>query len=298
MLILVAQQALHSPLVKCRNCVVFSSFWGIVVRNILNGAIIAAALALAPSAHAATVVFDLGNTSGQANAGALSGTDANGRIFTAVNGSTTVRVRATGWSIDSSNIVRDSYLGIFSGAGLGVTSGDDSYNGSLGGGGLHSVDNQTRKDFILLQFDQKVKLDTARFNAIQIAGLNYTDTDASIGYGNTNFAWNAQPALDGQNISALNALIPVAQRYNNAGGASSATRAINPSNFAGNLWLVSASLATNFGGDSKIDAFKLNTLKATTVGVVPEPATWAMMIAGFGFVGAAMRRRRRIAAAA
>lgn len=27
-------------------------------------------------------------------------------------------------------------------------------------------------------------------------------------------------------------------------------------------------------------------------GVVPEPATWAMMIAGFGLVGAAMRRRR------
>jgi hypothetical protein len=27
-------------------------------------------------------------------------------------------------------------------------------------------------------------------------------------------------------------------------------------------------------------------------GVVPEPATWAMLIAGFGLVGAAMRRRR------
>ena len=27
---------------------------------------------------------------------------------------------------------------------------------------------------------------------------------------------------------------------------------------------------------------------------VPEPATWAMMIAGFGFVGAAMRRRRKV----
>jgi hypothetical protein len=25
---------------------------------------------------------------------------------------------------------------------------------------------------------------------------------------------------------------------------------------------------------------------------VPEPATWAMMIAGFGFVGGALRRRR------
>ena len=28
-------------------------------------------------------------------------------------------------------------------------------------------------------------------------------------------------------------------------------------------------------------------------GAVPEPATWAMLIAGFGLVGAAMRRRRR-----
>jgi hypothetical protein len=30
-------------------------------------------------------------------------------------------------------------------------------------------------------------------------------------------------------------------------------------------------------------------------GVVPEPATWAMMIAGFGLVGAAMRRRKTVA---
>ena len=28
-------------------------------------------------------------------------------------------------------------------------------------------------------------------------------------------------------------------------------------------------------------------------GVVPEPATWAMMIAGFGMVGGAMRSARR-----
>jgi len=32
------------------------------------------------------------------------------------------------------------------------------------------------------------------------------------------------------------------------------------------------------------------------IGAVPEPATWAMMIAGFGAVGLAMRRRRTVAA--
>ncbi len=31
---------------------------------------------------------------------------------------------------------------------------------------------------------------------------------------------------------------------------------------------------------------------ATFRAIVPEPATWAMMLAGFGLVGVAMRRRR------
>lgn len=31
------------------------------------------------------------------------------------------------------------------------------------------------------------------------------------------------------------------------------------------------------------------------VGQVPEPATWAMLVLGFGFVGASMRRRNRLA---
>ncbi|MFW2828860.1 PEPxxWA-CTERM sorting domain-containing protein [Sphingomonas sp. ID0503] len=40
----------------------------------------------------------------------------------------------------------------------------------------------------------------------------------------------------------------------------------------------------------------LNAVTATAA--VPEPASWAMMIAGFGLVGGAMRRRTRVAYAA
>jgi hypothetical protein len=37
----------------------------------------------------------------------------------------------------------------------------------------------------------------------------------------------------------------------------------------------------------------LNTSVVTNVGAVPEPATWGMMILGFGLIGGAMRRRQR-----
>jgi PEP-CTERM motif len=33
---------------------------------------------------------------------------------------------------------------------------------------------------------------------------------------------------------------------------------------------------------------------ALRLGAIPEPATWAMMILGFGMIGGAMRRRRAV----
>jgi len=49
----------------------------------------------------------------------------------------------------------------------------------------------------------------------------------------------------------------------------------------------------------RLDADPLNlyafgSLTADSTGAVPEPASWAMLIAGFGLTGAAMRRRRRM----
>jgi hypothetical protein len=48
-------------------------------------------------------------------------------------------------------------------------------------------------------------------------------------------------------------------------------------------------------------AFEFDSFAATEVitpggGAVPEPATWAMLLAGFGLVGVSARRRRALAA--
>lgn len=50
--------------------------------------------------------------------------------------------------------------------------------------------------------------------------------------------------------------------------------------------------ATNGNGYIMIDNHGFGT---NAVAGVPEPATWAMMIFGFGFVGAAVRRERKVA---
>lgn len=53
----------------------------------------------------------------------------------------------------------------------------------------------------------------------------------------------------------------------------------------------------SFGGRSSFFAFDiLGVDTATQVGAVPEPGTWALMLVGFGAIGASMRRARRVKA--
>lgn len=222
---------------------------------------------------AADVVFGLTGSS------STSGSDANSRSFTETQNGATVKLRVTGWSLTAPNaggLVRDSYLGIY-GSGLGVTSGDEN-----GSGNTHTTDNQNRFDFMVLQFDQSVRLVSGSFTAYSLG--SFTDNDATIGFGTTNLAWNSQPALNDQSYGTLTSLFN-GGFTNQLGSGSSTSRAI--SNSYGNIWLVGASFAN---ADGNFDAFKFSGVTVRTA--VPEPATWAMMILGFGFTGAAMRRRK------
>ena len=57
---------------------------------------------------------------------------------------------------------------------------------------------------------------------------------------------------------------------------------------------------TNFGQPTgNPSGLRVEFLSSETgVGAIPEPAAWAMLIAGFGLVGAVARRRRSLTTAA
>lgn len=68
------------------------------------------------------------------------------------------------------------------------------------------------------------------------------------------------------------------------------TDVFNNRSFA-SLGLVSGSYVYTWGSGATADRFVLNI--GNPVAGVPEPASWAMMIAGFGAIGGALRHTRR-----
>lgn len=67
-------------------------------------------------------------------------------------------------------------------------------------------------------------------------------------------------------------------------------------------WVTIGGLGSNVGENGVRVQFRhdnewLFVSEVQLFGVVPEPASWAMMIAGFGLTGAAMRKRRHLALA-
>jgi hypothetical protein len=235
-------------------------------KQILGAAALVAATAATP-AMATDFIFDFTKQNTQ-----TSGTTTF-RDYSLSKGGETVKVRASAWSITGGRI-NDAYLGAY-GGGLGVTN-----DGEDGSGTSHVIDNSGRQDFVLLQFSAPVLLTQITVNPFEVNGS--TDADTTIGWGKSLVPWDSVLALDGTQANSFTSKLTLQQAVGTG-----ATNAVNVSGSASNLWMVAASLVNS---DGKSDGFKLSSVKVTTP--VPEPATWMMMILGFGAIGLAVRRQR------
>jgi hypothetical protein len=254
------------------------------------GAALGAAMvvSVAPAMAATTASLDLTRT------GYGSGYVGQSETFQVILDGQTVNATATAWTWNGSNsntISNSAVLGLWD-KGLGVetrssrnrvASSDNHTNG-------HTIDNKGSYDFVVFQFDQVVQFDSATLTAFNLGSNLATDIDFSVGATTTNIAWNS--ILGVADIAAL-----LGGSYDNVhstGTIKSGNTYTADLDLTGNLLFFGAGFDqqdTKFK-TNRNDGFKLGALGLSTVPAVPEPATWAMMIAGFGLVGGAMRRRR------
>jgi hypothetical protein len=140
----------------------------------------------------------------------------------------------------------------------------------------------------------------------------FTNTNASVS-NLTGFGFTTTPTLTGVTGGSGDALSWVLNPVNFPGGYTVNACAYAGNNcdaannqgdlFSGTFQLMFAGGTSSITLNNFVDRYasltQLNNIsgEGTPVGGVPEPATWAMMLLGFGGIGVAMRRRRKEALA-
>lgn len=232
------------------------------------------ATAMIGSAHAAVYTFGFQGKDNSKTFGALG----NVRTATATSGSSSLGLRATGWNF-SGGSVSASYLGNYAdGLGTKNNAADEHFADSFG-----------QTDFILLQFSKPVTLTSAVFNAFGSPNFHQSksDTDANIRVGSSGMTWLTNPFSSGDSQASVLAMFPTSfTSYVSSNSAS--PRALNSGSLRSTSWIIEAG-----GVDNLFDGFKIGQITASAV---PEPATWTLMILGFGAAGMALRSRRAKAA--
>jgi hypothetical protein len=186
----------------------------------------------------------------------------------------------TGGTVD---YVHEPEYGLSTPYGSGMVDLDGS---TLDGGVLHSATfNAHAGDVITFEFDASGNQRNGATDDLQFgfngSGLLFTDISFQSPDHSNTFA-------DGTYFLASDFVFP---------GATTPWGHYTFSFTAGNAGQFSAFVGTTSADNigPVIDNFSLTT---TGGGAAPEPATWAMLIIGFGGVGSALRRRRRLALAA
>ena len=232
-----------------------------------------------PGIAAAATVQSTFTTTG--NTG-LNGTYGQPMTFNASSGSTSLKLQVTAWQSNLlTNAITPAYLGAYS-TGLGVTGIGDANGAS----GYHQIDNAGGyTDFLLLEFNRAVTLSSAVVHSYTLGSSRTKDNDLAF-YDASNVVtpqWNTVPTLSNY--------VTVPGLWTSVDGdGTDGTRTFGAT-AASTKWLIGAAFTPTLDRD---DGFKLSSVSVTeSVAAVPEPATWAMMLAGFAAAGGALRLPRR-----
>lgn len=153
--------------------------------------------------------------------------------------------------------------------------------GVAGGASSPQIDtNQpTNREALIVSASQPIKLSALKLSyvdgndTLQVYGINGDGTLTSLGFG-------------GRIQNGLGGLAAFANSGANSGTTQLTLNTLS-AGFTAFVFTTRVGGDVNFGGDLG-QGYRLDAL---SVEAVPEPATWAMFIAGFGLVGAAVRRR-------
>jgi hypothetical protein len=222
----------------------------------------------------------------------------NTATFSGTSNNVTVNVLASAWTataVDGGGYAfAPSYLGKGP-LGLGVTSADELLTNGMFR--FDRVDNNNGFDFVLLQFDRAVAITSAILNETSLLN-GMADNESSIGAGMTSLPWDTRLDLsDASMFGDLSLGFNDVARFLSPNIFTRPDVPFNLDGLTGNVWMIGANLhnddTVTFGDTSSpsFDAFNIQRLTVTTAGAVPEPATWAMMIVGFGAIGLTMRRK-------
>jgi hypothetical protein len=178
---------------------------------------------------------------------------------------------ATAWSTTGHDgQFQTAELEIYSGAGMGVCNRNEGSNCSINNN-MHALDNKDGEDLILFRFSSSVRLTS--LTLLQVS----KDSDLSL--------WAGTGSQSLANLKPTNLGF---ETVSNSDIWATETKTVDLSNFVGTYdWLaVSARLA------QKDDFALLRTLNVQAVATpVPEANNSAMLLAGLGLVGFAVRRR-------